>query len=58
MDLDRHPDNGWALRGLSDAFTAQDRAEEARCAASSVVLSSHAVSLRCLVLLPLDTLLT
>lgn len=28
-DLERHPDNGWALLGLSQALEAQDRADEA-----------------------------
>jgi hypothetical protein len=28
-DLRRHPENGWALRGLMDALTAQGRAVEA-----------------------------
>ena len=29
-DLDIHPDNGWALRGLADALEAQKKLTEAR----------------------------
>ncbi len=34
-DLDLHPDNGWALRGLADALEAQRNLTEARCVARS-----------------------
>ena len=38
QDLDIHPDNGWALRGLADALEAQKNVTEARRAAARMAI--------------------